>query len=81
MPPTIHPDTGRPYHWLTPDTLEDTPLGDLPELPAEPVARLDAELGKLGLTRENPTGRARAAGPASSSRPVRTTWRSPGSAR
>ena len=62
VPPTIHPDTGQPYHWLTPDTLEDTPLGDLPELPADPVARLDAELGKLGLTRENPNGRARAAG-------------------
>ena len=64
VPPTIHPDTGQPYHWLTPDTLEDTPLGDLPELPADPVARLDAELGKLGLTRENPNGRARAAGAA-----------------
>ena len=62
VPPTIHPDTGQPYRWLTPDTLEDTPLGDLPELPADPVARLDAELGKLGLTRENPNGRARAAG-------------------
>ena len=62
VPPTIHPDTGQPYHWLTPDTLEDTPLSDLPELPADPVARLDAELGKLGLTRENPNGRARAAG-------------------
>ena len=62
VPPTIHPDTGQPYCWLTPDTLEDTLLSDLPELPADPVARLDAELGKLGLTRENPNGRARAAG-------------------
>ena len=62
VPPTVHPDTGQPYHWSTPDTLEDTPLGDLPELPADPVARLDAELGKLGLSRENPNGRARAAG-------------------
>ena len=61
VPPTIHPDTGQPYHWLTPDTLEDTPLSDLPELPADPVARLDAELGKLGLSRENPNRRARAA--------------------
>ena len=59
VPPTIHPDTGQPYRWLTPDTLEDTPLGDLPELPADPVAHLDAELGKLGLSRENPNGRAR----------------------
>jgi hypothetical protein len=61
-PPTVHPDTGQPYHWLTPDTLEDTPLSDLPALPDDPAARLDAELGKLGLTRENPNGRARAPG-------------------
>jgi hypothetical protein len=63
VPPTIHPRTGQPYLWLTPDTLEDTPLGDLPELPAGPVASLDAALGRLGLTRENPNGRARAAAP------------------
>ena len=81
VPPTIHPDTGQPYRWLTPDTLEDTPLGDLPELPADPAARLDAELGRLGLTRENPNGRARAAGTRELPRPARTTWRSPGSAR
>ena len=61
VPPTIHPDTGRPYIWLTPDTLEDTPLGDLPELPPDPVARLDAALGKLGLSRKNPNGLARTA--------------------
>lgn len=62
VPPTIHPDTGQPYLWLTPDTLEDMALGDLPELPADPVARLDDELGRLGLSRENPNGRARASG-------------------
>lgn len=59
VPPTIHPDTGQPYHWLTPDTLEDTQLGDLPELPTDPTARLDAELGKLALSRENPNRRDR----------------------
>ena len=62
VPPTIHPDTGQPYHWLTPDTLEDTPLGDLPELPADPVGCLDAALANLGLTRVNPNGKASAAG-------------------
>ena len=30
LPPSIHPDTGKPYTWLTP-----LPAGDLPELPAE----------------------------------------------
>lgn len=63
VPPTIHPTTGQPYCWLTPDTLEDTWLADLPELPADPVARLDAELAVLGLTRENPNSRARATAP------------------
>jgi hypothetical protein len=59
VPPTIHPDTGEPYLWLTPDTLQDMALADLPALPADPVALLDAGLGTLGLTRENPNGRGR----------------------
>jgi len=54
LPPTIHPKTGQVYRWLTPDTLEDTPLEDLPELPPDAVARLDAELGKLGIRRDAP---------------------------
>lgn len=30
MPPSIHPDTGKPYVWLTPDTLENFDVKDLP---------------------------------------------------
>ena len=28
LPPTIHPTTGRPYEWLTADTLIDTDIDD-----------------------------------------------------
>jgi hypothetical protein len=63
LPPTIHPRTGQPYTWLTPDTLEDTPLEDLPELPADAVARLDVELGKLGIRRDAPKRAERPAAP------------------
>mgnify|MGYP001089580389 CR=1 FL=1 len=32
IPPTVHPDTHKPYEWLTAATLFDTPIGDLPQL-------------------------------------------------
>jgi hypothetical protein len=32
LPPSIHPDTRQPYVWLTPDTLENFSVSDLPEL-------------------------------------------------
>lgn len=54
LPPTIHPGTKQPYKWVTPDTLEDLDPADLPELPADAVARLDAALGAIGLTRKAP---------------------------
>lgn len=54
IPPTIHPETGQPYRWITPDTLEGTALADLPELPPDAVARLDAAFAAVGLTRKKP---------------------------
>ena len=54
IPPTVHPDTGKPYQWLTDETLENTDIGELPELTGDHVGRLDTELGKLGLTRKAP---------------------------
>jgi hypothetical protein len=33
LPPTIHPDIGKAYVWLTDDTLLDTNIDQLPELP------------------------------------------------
>lgn len=64
LPPTIHPGTGQPYRWLTLDTLESTSLGDLPELPGDALAQLDAALGRLGLNRDKPQRDRGAAAPA-----------------
>ena len=33
LPPTIHPDTGLPYHWLGSETLEGVSIDALPLLP------------------------------------------------
>ena len=54
LPPSIHPDTKRPYQWITEETLESFPSDDLPELPAEAVEMLDRAFAPLGLTRQAP---------------------------
>lgn len=54
LPPTIHPDTGQPYRWISAETLEDTAPDDLPELPANAIDLLDAKFTKVGLVREIP---------------------------
>ncbi|MDC9701517.1 MAG: bifunctional DNA primase/polymerase [Alphaproteobacteria bacterium] len=51
IPPTLHPKTGKPYFWLTPETLGDIGCDELPELKGESLQRLDEELGKLGVKR------------------------------
>jgi hypothetical protein len=46
LPPSIHPETGQPYVWLTPDTLLDVDPKSLPELDLsflEILPRLDTE--------------------------------------
>lgn len=66
LPPTIHPQSGQPYFWLTRDTLEDYDVADLPELPDDIVARLDAALAPFGHVpaelRVGPAGDATLAG-------------------
>lgn len=42
LPPTIHPDTGQPYHWLGSETLENVSIDALPILP-DNIAELLAE--------------------------------------
>src|SRR5205085_2865442 len=44
MPPTMHPDTGQPYHWITPDTLDSFDVADLPMLPDDIGERLAVAL-------------------------------------
>ena len=48
IPPTIHPDSGRPYEWATEATLEDTSPGLLPVLPDDIAARLGDALRPFG---------------------------------
>ena len=43
LPPSPHP-AGHAYRWLTPATLLTVPARDLPELPADIAARLEAAL-------------------------------------
>ena len=52
LPPTIHPDSGKSYEWITEDTLLDTPIEKLPELPDDIAQRLDDALRPFGELRE-----------------------------
>lgn len=52
LPPTLHPDTCKPYEWLTEDTLMDTPIDKLPLLPDDIAARLEDALRPFGEIRE-----------------------------
>jgi len=54
LPPTIHPDTGQPYRWLTPDTLENTDISDLPVFGRAEFDVLDVALSGMGLTQQAP---------------------------
>jgi hypothetical protein len=40
IPPTVHPDTGQPYRWLTPETLLDRTSDSLPTIDARRLAEL-----------------------------------------
>jgi hypothetical protein len=48
VPPTIHPDTGRPYHWLGSETLETVAIDTLPMLPDNIAELLAAALTPFG---------------------------------
>lgn len=48
IPPTVHPDTQRPYVWLTDDTLENTHPRDLPELPDDVADQIADALEPFG---------------------------------
>ena len=44
LPPTIHPDTGRPYRWLTRATLFNTRVDELPVITKANIAALKTAL-------------------------------------
>jgi hypothetical protein len=48
VPPTIHPGTGKPYHWITNETLVDVPVEQLPILPDNIADLLAIALGPWG---------------------------------
>jgi hypothetical protein len=44
LPPTIHPEHGAPYKWVTPATLFDTKIDELPELRQSHAGALEEAL-------------------------------------
>lgn len=52
VPPTTHPDTGKPYHWLQ----GPIPAADLPILTAEHIEAFEETLETLGWSREADQG-------------------------
>jgi hypothetical protein len=40
LPPTVHPETGMAYRWLTPATLFNTPVDRLPEITPDHIEAL-----------------------------------------
>jgi hypothetical protein len=52
LPPTIHPDTSKPYTWIGGVALEDTDPADIPELPADAITRIGEALRPFGWNAE-----------------------------
>ncbi|OSM04163.1 AAA family ATPase [Magnetofaba australis] len=52
IPPTIHPDTGMAYDWVSPDTLLDVALDELPILPADFVSCVEEALNPFRVPEE-----------------------------
>lgn len=59
MPPTLHPKTGQPYHWITPDALDSFDIADLPILPDDIGDRLAKALEPFGHVPDAPKVGAR----------------------
>ncbi|MBT1516169.1 bifunctional DNA primase/polymerase [Bradyrhizobium sp. SRL28] len=61
LPPSVHPDTGRPYEWTTERTLLNTPLADLPALTGTHASAIEGVLRRFGWEaheRAQPRGEA-----------------------
>lgn len=52
LPPTIHPDSGQPYHWLGNETLESVDIKSLPLLPDNVAELLATALTPWGYEPE-----------------------------
>ena len=56
LPPSIHPDTKKPYFWLTPDSLETIKADDLPVLTPLEFTEVEVAFGGGGLDVAKLTG-------------------------
>ena len=54
LPPSIHPNTGRPYEWATARTLLDTPLAELVKITGAHVAAMENVLRSFGWDEPTP---------------------------
>jgi hypothetical protein len=72
IPPTIHPDTGEPYRWTNGASLYDTPLDQLPALPADYRERIIALGYQPGRSKKQAQTEKEGDGPLSSeqTRPI-----------
>lgn len=52
LPPTMHPDTKKPYYWLTERTLYDTPPSDLTPYPLELVNQIKSICSEYDTRKE-----------------------------
>lgn len=52
LPPTMHPETERPYAWIDDDSLADLEPQDLPELPDNVADLIAGALEPFGFTEE-----------------------------
>lgn len=57
LPPTVHPDTGKPYEWMTAATLLDTPLTALPLLTTDHIAAMEVVFARYGWNAPEPRQR------------------------
>jgi Bifunctional DNA primase/polymerase, N-terminal len=54
VPPSVHPDTKRPYTWTSKHNLYNVPAAELPALPDDYIEKIESILRPLGYEPEPP---------------------------
>lgn len=49
LPPSVHPETGTEYTWLTPDTLLDIKVNDLPDINNAHIRAMEKDLYGMAI--------------------------------
>jgi hypothetical protein len=73
IPPTVHPDTSKPYIWLTKRTLFDTPVGELPAITPATIGEIAAVLARWLPQRKAHVTQAASSSSTTTSSPSRYT--------